>query len=207
MPAALFSRGFYSALKGKSLWDEIFPTPQTVKEAAEFWLRNLDRFNGRKWWPKRVSVKATVDASGMGYGGSVVVGSNSPIEFTGTFSLEQCSQSSTAREVRGYAAALEVAFKNFPKELVGSAVLLEGDNQGAISAINNLRSPVKEINEILQSIFRLCSENGFDVIAKWIPRENLSEADALSRMPDPSDWRLSDKEMRKILQHLEFGRH
>jgi hypothetical protein len=38
MPAALFSRGFYSALKGKSSWDEIFPTPQTVKEAAEFWL-------------------------------------------------------------------------------------------------------------------------------------------------------------------------
>jgi hypothetical protein len=79
LPAALYSRGFYSALKGKSSWDEIFPTPSSVKEAAEFWLRNIDRFNGRKWWPQPMTVRATVDASGVGYGGTVSVGEHSPV--------------------------------------------------------------------------------------------------------------------------------
>jgi hypothetical protein len=180
LPAALYSRGFYSALKGKSSWDEIFPTPETVKEAARFWLCNIDRFNGRKWWLQPVTVNATVDASGVGYGGSVSVKGSDPVEFTGTFTSEQAAQSSTAREIRGYAAALETVYQNFPNELRGAAVLLEGDNQGAISAINNLRSPVKEINEVLRKIFHLCSENGFDVVAKWIPRDNLSDVDALS---------------------------
>jgi hypothetical protein len=79
---------------------------------------------------------------------------------------------------------------------------LEGDNQGAISAINNLRSPVKEINEVLQRIFRLCTENGFDVLAKWIPRDNLSHADALSRAPDPTDWALNATELSNVVRHF-----
>jgi hypothetical protein len=202
LPAALFSRSFYLALKGKTSWDQIFPTPESVKQAAEFWLGNIDRFNGRQWWPRAVTVKATVDASGFGYRGFVSVGAKTPMKFTGTFSSEQALQSSTAREVRGYAAALAAAFQNFPSELKGSAVLLEGDNQGAISAINNLRSPVAEINEVLQEIFGLCTEQGFDVVARWIPREDLTEADALSRLPDPSDWGLSRQELQRIFDHF-----
>jgi hypothetical protein len=202
LPAALYSRSFYAALKGKSSWDEVFPTPGAVKEAAEFWLHNLERFNGRKWWPQPVTVRATVDASGVGYGGTVAVGRKSPVKITGTFSPEQAAQSSTAREIWGYAAALEAAFKNFPEELKEAAVLLEGDNQGAISAINHLRSPVEEINGVLRRIFQLCSDNGFDVVAKWIPRDNLSDADALLRAPDHSDWGLSDEELRKVLKHF-----
>jgi hypothetical protein len=36
MPAALFSRSLFQAMKGRSSWNMIFPTPENVKETAEF---------------------------------------------------------------------------------------------------------------------------------------------------------------------------
>lgn len=204
LPAALYSREFYLALKGRLSWDEIFPQPQSVADTAKFWVENLDRYNGRKWWPKAVKLQATVDASAVGYGGLVRLGSEQPEPFTGTFAENERAQSSTAREVRGYAAALETAVNRFPERIRGAAILLEGDDQGAISALNHFRSPIPEINQVLRGIFRLCCENQFDVVAKWIPRESLVEADALSRLPDPSDWGLTASEQQKIFRH--FGR-
>lgn len=56
LPAALYSQEFYLVLKGRLTWDELFPNPESVAEAARFWLENLDRFNGRKWWPKQVAM-------------------------------------------------------------------------------------------------------------------------------------------------------
>jgi hypothetical protein len=126
------------------------------------------------------------------------------VPFTGTFSTEQQGQSSTAREVRGYAAALETAAQNFPERINGAAILLEGDNQGAISALNHFRSPVFEINQVLRKVFQLCCEQRIDVLARWIPRDNLAEEDALSRLPDPSDWGFCASKLHKVFQH--FGR-
>jgi hypothetical protein len=67
----------------------------------------------------------------------------------------------------------------------------------AIAALNNLRSPVTEINEILKGVFELCSKFWADVIGRWIPRDLLKEADALSREPDASDWGIS----HQVYQH------
>jgi hypothetical protein len=108
------------------------------------------------------------------------------------------AQSSTAREVRGYAAALESVAQTFSDELQEASILLEGDNQGAVSAVNHLRSPVAEINEVLRRVFRLCCARKFDVVATWVPRDRLADADALSRQPDPSDWGLNILEQEKI---------
>lgn len=190
MPAALFSRSLFQAIKGKASWDEIFPNPEAVRRTADFWLTNIDRLNGRNWWPKPVVLKVTSDASGVGFGGYLHKGKEQ-LPFTGTFSKQQAESSSTAREVRGYAAGLEIAAQQFPHMLREAAILIEGDNQGAIAAINSLRSPVSEINDLLKGVFEICAELGADVIGKWIPRGELTEADALSREPDATDWGIS----------------
>jgi hypothetical protein len=150
-------------------------------------LASIDGLNGRKWWPKATALRVIVDASGVGYGG-YVTSEGQTVPFTGTFSSEQASSSSTAREVRGYAAALAAAAQLFPRALRGAAIQIEGDNQGAISALNHLRSPVTEINEVLKGVFNICAEFNADVIGKWVPREQLTAADALSREPDAMDW-------------------
>lgn len=111
--------------------------------------------------------------------------------FVGTFTAAQSASSSTAREMRGYAAALQIIVQQFPNRVKGSAVLLRGDNQGAIMDLQKFKSPVPEIHQILEEVFRLCCQYDFDLVARWIPREELDEADALSRQPDGSDWALS----------------
>jgi hypothetical protein len=171
-------------MKGRSSWDTVFPNPAEVRRTASFWLENIDRFNGRRWWPRVVTVRATVDASGIGYGGFIQAEEGPQIPFMGTFTAQQSAESSTAREVRGYAAALDSAARRFRSQIQGAAILLEGDNQGAIADLNQFRSTVPEINEVLRRVFELCCEVDFDVVAKWVPRDDLPEADALSRQPD-----------------------
>jgi hypothetical protein len=201
LPAALFSKNLFQALKGKISWDQVFPTPKSVREVASFWLQNLDRLNGRKWWPRPVAMKTVVDASGVGFGKYLHIGGKE-ILFTGTFTDQQASGSSTEREVRGYAAALAVTAQQFPSEFKEASILIEGDNQGAIAAVNNFRSPVPEIDQILKGMFEICAEFRSDVIGKWIPRECLTETDALSRQPDPSDWGLAQELFIKVCKSL-----
>jgi hypothetical protein len=74
--------------------------------------------------------------------------------------------------------------------LFGASIQVTGDNQGAISCINKLRSPVLTINEALRQLFDISAWLGCDVIAQWVPRDAISEADALFREPDASDWGL-----------------
>jgi hypothetical protein len=73
----------------------------------------------------------------------------------GTFTRQQAEASSTEREVRGYATAFAIAAQQFPETLSGASILIEGDNQGAISAINQFRSHMPEINNILMGMFEI----------------------------------------------------
>jgi hypothetical protein len=126
-PLALYSRSLFQAIKGSITWDRLFPTSEFVKETAWFWLLNKERFNGRRWWPRPVSIKVKVDDSGVEFGGILTVdGQETP--FKGTFTENQAEESSTAQKTRGYAAALVVAAQKFPSVLHEASVLLEGDN-------------------------------------------------------------------------------
>lgn len=190
-PAALYSRSFFEAITGKTSWDSVFPNPLAVQETAQFWLANLDRFNGRAWWPHPVRLTASVDASGVGFGGIISLPDGSDAPFNGTFSELQGGASSTLRELTGYVATVELAASRFPALLRGASILLTGDNQGAIAALNNLRSPVAAMNAQLRHLFDLSIELGCSVQGVWVPREQLTEADAISREPDASDWGIS----------------
>jgi hypothetical protein len=173
-------------MQGRIGWDEIFSTPETVKDTVKFWLDNIDRFNGRRWWPRPIGIEVKVDASGVGFGGNIQTTSAGRVPFAGTFTEDQAKTSSTEREVLGYGAALEVIAQQSREDVNGSAVLLYEDNQGAISVLNKLRSRNPGINKTLQKVCNLCCRNEFDLVAKWVPKE-----DELSRQPHPSDWGLS----------------
>jgi hypothetical protein len=187
-PAALYSRAFFQAMKGNMSWDQLFPNPDEVQETLKFWLENMDQFNGRPWWPRPVSLRVSVDASGVGFGGILTSPSRPQVEFQGTFTAQEASGSSTLRGVLGYVGAVKMAAQVRPNELAGSSIVITGDNQGAVSCINNLRSPVAEINEALRELFNISSNLHCDILARWVPRDKLAAADALSREADPSDW-------------------
>lgn len=154
-------------------------------------MTNLDRFNGRAWWPNPVQLKASVDASGVGFGGILILPGGERRPFNGTFDEAQGTGSSTLRELTGYVATVELATALFPDHLRGASIQITGDNQGAIASLNSLRSPVEQMNDQLQRLFGLSVDFGFHVQGVWEPRERLELADALSREPDASDWGLA----------------
>lgn len=189
-PASLYSRAFFQAIKGNASWDALFPNPLEVRQTLQFWLDNLDVFNGRPWWPRPVGLQAVVDASGVGFGGVLTVPPSPPVQFQGTFSESEAKGSSTLREVLGYVGAVELAAQAALGQLSGASLLITGDNQGAVSCVNNLRSPVPAINDAIRRLFDISARLQCDILACWVLRDSIAEADALSREPDASDWGL-----------------
>jgi hypothetical protein len=175
-------------MKGSTSWDELFPNPDKVHQTLNFWLENIDQFNGRPWWPRPVALRVSVDASGVGFGRILTSASSPPVSFQGTFTAQEANSLSTLREVLGYVGVVKMAAQTWPDELMGSSIVIIGDNQGAVSCIINLRSPVADINQALQELFIISSRLHCDILARWVPRDKLAAADALSREADPSDW-------------------
>jgi hypothetical protein len=85
-PAALYSRAFFQAIKGRISWDTLSPNPAEVRHTLQFWLDKINGFNGRPWWPKPVALQAVVDASRVGFGGVLAFPRFAPVRFQGTFS-------------------------------------------------------------------------------------------------------------------------
>lgn len=201
-PAALYSRAFFQAIKGHVTWDALFPNPAKVRRTLQFWLDNIDAFDGRPWWPKPVALRALVDASGVGFGGILSAPKTPPVHFQGTFSEAEAAGSSTLREVLGYVGTVQLAAQIRPEQLAGVSILITRDNQGATSCINNLRSPVEEINEALRRLFDISAHLQCDIIGQRVPREMLEQADALSREPDATDWGLTPELFAQVCKRF-----
>jgi hypothetical protein len=56
----------------------------------------------------------------------------------------------------------------------------------------------------LKEIFQLCSSLDFNVLAQWRPREELKLEDALSRIPDATDWGLAPSARSAIFATFGF---
>lgn len=202
LPASLYSRPLFQAIQGKLSWDHIFPTPEEARATARLFLERLEDWNGRRWFPRRVQLEASSDASDFGFGGTIQVAGKAPFELAGSLTESEVLMSSTAREMIGFLRILQLAAERFPEVLRGSAVLVVGDNQGAVSAINKFNSTAPDVAAGLRGIFELCSNLDFDVVAQGKPREELVLEDALSRVPDASDWGLSPAVCQDIIQRF-----
>jgi hypothetical protein len=143
-----------------------------------------------------------IDASAVGYGGFIQLPSGVRHSVAGTFQPEKAHLSSAAREIIGYVRSIIIALQTFPQNLRNSAVLLHGDSQAALAALKKLASPVPIIHNELKHLFQVCGEFSFDIIPRWIPQDNLTEADKLSRRPDASDWGCTQELVNTILHHF-----
>jgi hypothetical protein len=203
-PASLYSRPLFQAIRGKISWDDVFPTPEEARATAHLFLERLGEWNGRRWFPRRVRLEVASDASDFGFGGTIKAAGRPHFELAGSLSEAEVLMSSTAREMLGFLRILQQASTLVLDVFRESAVLVVGDNQGAVAALNKFSSPIPDIAASLRSIFTLCSNLDFDVVAQWRPREELTLEDALSRVPDASDWGLAPSVRKNIFQ--SFGR-
>lgn len=205
LPALLFSRKIFQAMEGKEDWDSFFPNPEAIRQQARMWADDIDNWNGRLWWPRPCKLHLQIDASAKGYGGFIQAEDIGRIAVAGTFDKTEGEQSSAARETIGYARAIRVACDQFSDRLAQSSVLLHGDSQAALAAIQKFASSNVIIHENLTDLFHLCAQYKFDIIPRWIPRANLAHADELSRRPDASDWGCSEALIRLITSKFDVS--
>lgn len=183
-------------------WDDVFETPQAAKQTAELFLEKLPEWNGLRWLPRCVGVEAGSNASESGFGGTIQVPGAEKMTVVGALSEEEQAMSSTARETVAFLRVLTEARNRAGEALNGAAVLLLGDNQGAVRAVNVMNSRAPDVNVALRTMLQLCVEGDFDVVAQWKPRAELAEEDELSKFRDSSDWGLCAEQARMINDEL-----
>jgi hypothetical protein len=166
LPASLYSRPLFQAPQGKLSWDQVFETPEEARGTARLFLERLAEWNGRRWFPRQIVLEASSDASDFRFGGVIKVAGRPHFELAGLLTEAELGMSSTAREMVGFWRVLQQAASRFPEVLRESAVLVVGDNQGAVAALNQFRSPAPDIAASLKKIFELCASYDFDVVAQ-----------------------------------------
>jgi hypothetical protein len=109
-------------------------------KTAEFWLTNIDRLNGRKWWPRKIGLQVRIDVSNVGFGGNFQLDSVRPSSALCWDFL--CRRSSRRRPARNKrcgatnAAVLTVALQcSVNSRILGAAAksgfASDGDHQGS----------------------------------------------------------------------------
>ncbi|GAQ93282.1 Hypothetical protein KFL_014130020 [Klebsormidium nitens] len=163
------------------------------------WATRLDEWNGRRWFPRQVAVVAGSDASDTGFGGKIQIPGEEKLTVIGNLSETEMSMSSMAREMVAFFPVLKEARERAGGALKGAAVLLRGDNQAAVRAVNAMNSRALDVNVALLLLFELCIEADFDMVAQWKPREEMQEEDDLSKFQDSSDSGLAQEAVRAVL--------
>ncbi len=74
-----------------------------------------------------------------------------------------------------------------------------------LMGVVNRDSPRLILNDLARELFWLCLERRIVILVEWVPREENSLADKMSKLIIPDDWMLQ----RALFQELEqrWGRH
>jgi hypothetical protein len=137
--APLFCRALSGARAGAIGWDTLFDTPQAATTMLQFWVDNIHRLNGARFWQRKGGVTFAGDASAIGYGGHDVTG-YLPANMRGDFTAAQREAvqhhtfSSTARELWCVRAALHSLVATIPEKVKHGKVRYITDNQATVLA-------------------------------------------------------------------------
>lgn len=162
----------------------------------EWWINALRQWNGSLAVPLPTDSVLTTDASGTGWGATFL-----DRKARGDWTPAQAVKHTNVREL----TAVLLALRSFQAHIKGRSVLLRSDNVTTVASINRLVGKSLSLNNLVHSIFTLCHENNISLRAVWIPGANNSEADELSRRPDPNDWELSP--LAFFMIDHKFGPH
>ena len=98
----------------------------------------------------------------------------------------EAGKSSTQREIK----AVELILLSFKDVLKGSSVTCYTNGQNAASIILK-GSKVHELQSLVLTIFEFCVKNDTEIHTVWIPGDQNTHADYLSRIIDIDDWAIS----------------
>ena len=150
-----------------------------------FWQENLPALNKRYLGECLVPVCASInsDASNLACEEIMKI-DNSILETNKNFSEEETGQSSTWRELE----AVFFGIQSFAPRLKGRSINWEMDNQ-AVPSITSKGSRKPHLQQLAVNIFNLCKAHDIKLNIYWVPREQNTVADELSKFVDYDDWK------------------
>lgn len=125
------------------------------------------------------------DASSTGCGAFI---QGSSLVCHRNWSTEESQKSSTWREL----FAIKFALNAFDSLLVGQRVRCFTDNQNVVRIVQ-VGSMVKELHDIALDVFLLTSQRNIQLDVNWLPREQNSQADFVSKIIDFDDYSVMTK--------------
>ncbi len=167
-------------------------TEEAINELS-YWhgLPRLE-FEGSIWPPTaEVSVRIASDASDIGWGGHTMQGVvEHALEY---FSKEESVESSTFRELLGVFRCLQAMISLCQ----GKFVVFQVDAQNLLGIVNR-GSPRLKLNTLAREFFWFGLEYRIALNVEWVPKEENTLADELSKLLIPDDSMLSRAFFRKL---------
>ena len=177
-------RIYYAILDGRT-WDSslsLLKKPGVINE-LHFWKFCFKKLNLRNLRESYTPVfKIISDASDTGLGAYVDMYGTRHSVYKNFLPIES-EQSSTWRELY----AIYYSLVSLAPKLKNTNIEWHTDNYAA-SLIFDKGSRKPELQELSENIFHVCRNMKIQASIRWVPRENIPEADALSRAIDYDDW-------------------
>ncbi len=173
-------------------WDSVFHLTGDNEVIGEifFWKENIRSLNIRYLFHYSIpQVHVYSDASTTGCG----AWANSGMKCRYTWSEAEESRSSTWRELKSVALAIE----SFDQNLKGKCVKVHSDNKG-VEAILKKGSMKRDLQKLSIDIANRCKDLDVVLQVQWVPREHNVEADLISREMDLDDWGVSNEFFHRI---------
>ena len=207
--APLLARGLYLAMVGKGQWDQLRPSSKELRSQLRWCVSMLQRYNGTRLIKREASLIIVGDASDVGAGAFTPNGELQQAglgnKFLSTWNLEQlrllreAAFSSTVREVLTLLQFVDQVGEDAPHLLAGRRGQYRTDSQPAWAVINGQAgNPV--VYPYVRQLWERCKQLDFELEVVWYPREEGGQqiADALSKLPDNTQWRLGRRVMDQL---------
>ena len=149
----------------------------------EWWVENLERANGKEFFPKIPDMEIYSDASLSGWG-AICNG----VTTRGPWTTEQTNMHINSLELLGALFALQ----SFAKDSHGLSIKMHLDNSTAVSYINKVGGTKSaELTGIAKELTNFCEQRRLSITANHLAGVLNIEADKESRaISDSSDWML-----------------
>ena len=205
----LFVCSLYDNLQAAHDWDQHLVLSPTAVADLRWVVDSLPKFNGRKLKKplRQHGLLIDIDSSDFSHAARVFdLATHAPLgEMIAQFPSLLHGSSSTLREASGIQLLASQAFTRFAPALKHSylRIHVRNDNQGAVSNFQHMKAGSLELLDPVHSFYNLCMQHDVHATFEWLPRTTapIQAVDALSKVLDPSDFRITNRIFSAITQH------
>ena len=195
-PGKLMLRGVYRLLSTRAHWGESLVFSSDAVSDLQWWLDELEHWNGLVLNIAVPDAQIITDASPWGYGAVY-----DSLKASGFWTRSVSSRCQNYREMMAVLVAIEI----FSELLRHKHVQIVTDNMSAVAYINSGGGPSRQLTLLARAIFFKAARLKACVSATWRAGSAIAHVDYLSRLSPKYEWSLSDDAFQML--EVMWGPH